>query len=125
MNRCVRVIADDLTGAADAGVAFSRHGRSVVLVLDDGTDKRPDCAQPHTDVSVIDTDTREASCAQARDAVTAAMRDVPPGCTVLKKVDSLLRGHVAAEVDAIRKVLPERLVVVAPALPALDRPTRG
>ena len=119
------MIADDLTGAAEAGVAFSRGGRSVVLVLGRQADRASSSDHRNADVLVIDTDTREAQPGPARVAVSAAMRDIGAGCIVLKKVDSLLRGNIADEVAAIRAASADRLVIVAPALPTLDRPTRN
>ena len=43
---------------------------------------------------------------------------------MFKKIDSLLRGHVATELAVLRDWFPDRLVVVAPAFPANGRTTR-
>jgi D-threonate/D-erythronate kinase len=112
------VIADDLTGAADAGVAFVRRDREVTIVLR--------CSAPGPGpVTVVDTDTREASPARSGAAVRRLAAQVRPRDHVLKKVDSLLRGQVAAELAALRGALPGRMVIAAPAVPALGRVTIG
>ena len=69
-RRPVRVLADDLTGAADSGVAFLGDGAEVVIAL-----ARP-LAGPFAEtwppaggpVTVVDTDTREASAEPTRGA---------------------------------------------------------
>ncbi len=116
--RRICVIADDLTGAADAGVAFVRADREVTLALGSG---------PHGPgrVMVVDTNTREVSPAQSRAAVQTVAARAGSHDHVLKKIDSLLRGQVAAELTALRGALPGRLVIAAPAVPTLGRVTIG
>ena len=111
----IAVIADDLTGAAElGGVAFGRCLRSSVQTR----------FEPQTDVDVvvIDTGTRsrppaEAAAVVAR--VAAQVKDAGPDW-IYKKVDSLLRGPVAAEIEAVLSAtgLPQCLLVPA-------NPSRG
>jgi len=116
----IRILADDLTGSADSGVAFARGGVRVVLTLDPGR------AGARTDrVTVIDTDTREASSAVSYAAIRTLALQIDRHDHVLKKIDSLLRGQIASELAALRAVHPERLVIVAPAVPAVGRLTKG
>ncbi|MGO4427656.1 four-carbon acid sugar kinase family protein, partial [Streptomyces sp. MCAF7] len=62
--------------------------------------------------------------AEAAEAVRAALALPPVGDTlVLKKIDSLLRGNVAAEVAAL--AADGANVIVAPALPAAGRAVRA
>jgi uncharacterized protein YgbK (DUF1537 family) len=114
------IVADDLTGAADSGVAFVRPGGEVVLTLDP---RRAGCGPGR--VTVIDTDTREASPARSGAVVRALGARGGPDDHVLKKIDSLLRGQVATELAALRSEWPGRLVIAAPAVPALGRVTLG
>lgn len=88
-----------------------------------------------TGVLAIDVDTRRMSAAQAGSATEQAVRQHLRGPRKLlyKKLDSTLRGHLAAELmgclrafRAVRKcnaVGPPGFAVMAPAFPALGRTT--
>lgn len=104
-------VADDLSGAAETAMALSVRGtRSVVLLA----------PRPHpADVVVVDLDTRAQRPATAARAVADALAHVRPGDRVFKKIDSLLRGNVAAEVGALAAA--GYGVVLTPALPVARR----
>jgi 4-hydroxythreonine-4-phosphate dehydrogenase len=106
------IVADDLTGAADSGVAFAGAG-PVRLDLGNST-----CT---AHVRVLDTNTREAGADTAASAIAAALARIRPGDAVFKKIDSLLRGQIAAELRVVRKMFPARPLIIAPAVPALGR----
>jgi uncharacterized protein YgbK (DUF1537 family) len=125
MTRSLHLIADDLTGAADTGVVFVRSGRSVTLFLQAGQAGRRSPGHGTSEITVVDTDTRESSPDLAGRVIAAVANEIASGRAVFKKIDSLLRGNIAQEVAALRTALPDRLVLVAPALPALGRHTRG
>lgn len=108
------LIADDLTGAADASVYFGGR-REVVIHL-------PGASPSGASLSVIDTETRGLPAAEAAAAVAAACRGLRGG--VFKKVDSTLRGPVAAELEAARRALGRSAIVLAPSLPAQGRVVR-
>jgi 4-hydroxythreonine-4-phosphate dehydrogenase len=115
----VLIVADDLSGAADCAAAFARAGRRVIVRLD------ARAAASRADVLAIDLDTRRRSKSAAERIVAAALRrHARPGDLVYKKIDSTLRGHVAAELAAARAALPGRGVLVAPAFPAQGRVVR-
>jgi uncharacterized protein YgbK (DUF1537 family) len=118
--RPIRIIADDLTGAADAGATFLVAG-PVTLTLGAGAAYWED---PGRAVVAADTATREADAAAATAAVAGLAGRVPGHGEVFKKVDSALRGHVAVEIGVLRDLFPERLVVFAPAFPRNGRVTR-
>lgn len=122
MRPHVRVIADDLTGAADAGVTFARNTQPVELVLDP---RHPHWAAPRRRVTVVDTSARDGDAVAARAVVSELAGRVGDGDLVLKKIDSTLRGHVAAELHALRDRVPGRLAILAPAFPAAGRTTLG
>jgi uncharacterized protein YgbK (DUF1537 family) len=112
------IIADDLTGAADAGAHFAGRNEHVILGLD------PDAqAHPAASVQVIDTDTREADPTVVAGRLTAAVGGIGSNDHVVKKIDSLLRGNILPELRILRTKVPDRLVVAAPAVPALGRTT--
>jgi len=114
----ITVIADDLTGALDAAVLFRRCG-SVVTLLDP-----TDLARVSAEVVAIDTAARREDVRTARALAARAVRPADGG-TVFKKMDSRLRGHFAAEIDAMLEAGPWRCALVAPALPEQGRAVRG
>ncbi|GAA4265929.1 four-carbon acid sugar kinase family protein [Frondihabitans peucedani] len=115
------IIADDLTGAADA--AGSYGGRSSAIVLDSAA------CWPTADIVAVDTESRYLSPEGAAERVAAAVhRSLAQQRPVFKKIDSLLRGHIGVEVAAALAALGGQdrgLAVVAPAFPATGRTTVG
>ena len=116
------IIADDLSGAADCGIACASAGHETIVVLGE----RPD--EPACGVLAIDADTRGRSRAEAA-AETARLTRLhaPPGRRLFRKLDSTLRGHVAAELAALLAVRRESgpaVILLAPAFPATGRTTR-
>ena len=117
----VLVLADDLSGAAEtAAVLMSRTTRTELVLAPTSAGSLP----PATDVLVVDLDDRDLAPAAAVARTEALLDALPagrPAPRMLAKLDSLLRGNVAARVG----VLHARAgVVVAPALPALNRVVR-
>ena len=111
----IAVIADDLTGAADTGAALVRAGhRTAVAVRGERVD---------ADAVVIDTDSRGLPAAEAAARVRAV--DLAGAEIVMKKVDSTLRGPLAAEVEAALAASGRTRAIVAPAFPATGRTTVG
>lgn len=112
----LRLIADDLTGALDSSAELTGLCGPVPLRWTDGDAAKGSLA--------IDSGTREAS----RGAAVARLRALAPelrGADIaFKKIDSLLRGHVAAELAACMAAGGWRHVVLAPAFPAQGRITR-
>lgn len=114
------IVADDLTGAADSAVAFVGHSRAAVVT-------RPDSLWPEADVIAVSTESRYLPAERAQGlARTAAGRAVLSGARVFKKIDSLMRGNIGAELagvlDAVSSNRPT-LAVVAPAFPRTGRTT--
>ncbi len=122
----ILILADDLTGAADCAVAFTQAGLHSIVALGDVAEN------PRAEVLSIDADTRGLGEEQAVDTVRRLVRKYAhhPDLLLFKKIDSTLRGHVAAELaavlDACRGLHPgsERPVaVLAPAFPSSGRTT--
>jgi 4-hydroxythreonine-4-phosphate dehydrogenase len=113
------VIADDLAGAADCAVAC---GDGVLMLhADEVGDGR---------FVAIDADTRWRSAEEAANAMRELVRHQGGERMLFRKVDSTLRGHVAAELaailDARRAVIREKAVAVfAPSLPSQGRTVIG
>ena len=112
------VIADDLTGALDATAPFRGSGLSVTVAT--APDAFAEALARGASVTAVSTRSREVPGAEAAARVRAALALVDPGRPVLKKVDSRMKGPVAAELAA----LPDRPLLVAPAIPAFGRVVR-
>src|SRR5258707_10152792 len=111
------IVADDLSGACDAGVQFARRGLStrVILVLS--------VQQAKSQVQVICTNSRRDSAAAAVRQIERLASSLPVSGSTLyfKKIDSTLRGHVGAECEAMMQAFGCSYAVVAPAYPAQGR----
>ncbi|GAB3598174.1 four-carbon acid sugar kinase family protein [Microbacterium tumbae] len=114
------VIADDLSGAAESASAIAtaipQGGGVPVRLLSDGPYREE---MPVGSPVVIDTNSRSAPAG----TFPARMRTVDPllpeRSVIVKKIDSLLRGDFAAEIEWMLRL--GRPVVVSPALPAARR----
>ncbi|MEV4576278.1 4-hydroxythreonine-4-phosphate dehydrogenase PdxA [Nonomuraea jabiensis] len=115
-------MADDLSGAAESAARIVMRGTRTRIVL---AHQAVRGERDPADILVVDTDSRHRPPAEAAEAVRSALALASAGRPrlVFKKIDSLLRGNVAAEVAAL--VAPGAGIVVAPALPGLDRVVRG
>lgn len=112
----VGVVADDLTGAADTAVQFATAGWPVRLAL--GRDQ-----DPVRGVVALSTDARAAG-ERARSITADAVRALRDrgAQRLYLKVDSTLRGSVAAQVaGALDAWGNGALAVVCTAYPAMDR----
>ncbi|HVU32661.1 MAG TPA: four-carbon acid sugar kinase family protein [Opitutaceae bacterium] len=112
-------LADDLSGALDAGGAFLRAGRRVRISLRSGEV----AAGSADEVLAITTETRNADPAAAAAVVSRVIdaHRAQGGRLVYKKIDSTLRGPVAAELEALMAALPDARVLFAPANPRVGR----
>lgn len=109
------IVADDLTGALDTSAPFAGRGLHTEIALE--VDAIGEALALEPDVLSINLGSRELDEARARALAKAAYDALPPGTRVFKKVDSRLKGHVAAELDP----LTYRMALVAPAIPAFGR----
>lgn len=119
----VLVIADDFTGANDAGSGLAQAGARVHVLFGTGASQPDEAA----DVLVISTDSRAASATQATERVTQVVQHYAEQFQqgwLFKKIDSTLRGNVGAETVAALRASGKRLALVAPAVPRLGRTTR-
>jgi D-threonate/D-erythronate kinase len=113
------IVADDLTGALDAAAPFAARGVRTVVAL--GVDDLGVALASGADVVGVSTDSREIPPDAARRAVAECMGRLPRGLSVFKKIDSRLKGNIAAELDAI----PHQRALVVPAIPAFGRRMRN
>jgi uncharacterized protein YgbK (DUF1537 family) len=112
----IGVIADDLTGAAELGAVGNRLGLKAEILFNN---------QPSgtADLVCMDTDSRSCTPAEAakRAAAAAKLLQSAGARWIYKKVDSVLRGNVTAEVEAVMQQLGLNRALVLPANPSLGR----
>ena len=112
----IGVIADDLTGAAEIGAVGLRHGlrADVILTGAPGGD---------ADLICVDTDSRSCDSFEAAQRATKAARMLQDcGAEwIYKKTDSVLRGNVTPEIEAIVSQLGLSGALFVPANPSLGR----
>src|SRR4051794_15539539 len=109
----ILVLADDLTGALEAGAAFAQRGikGQVALLKAPRTSSR---------VLVVDTETRHLSHKDAARRVENIAKS-ENARLIYKKTDSTLRGNIRAELEALSLLGP---VLYVPAYPQLGRTLR-
>jgi D-threonate/D-erythronate kinase len=116
----IGVIADDLTGAAEIGAIGWRRGLRAEIVRD---------GEPSggADLVCVDTDSRSSvpEVAAERAAAAAKMLQAAGTRWIYKKVDSVLRGNVTPEVEAILKQLGLNRALLLPVNPSLGRTIVG
>lgn len=117
-NLSVAILADDLTSAADGAAPFVARGRTAIIgrvrpPRHSGTVVAVDCASRST--------TGEEAATRVAD-LTARLAGLD---VIYKTVDSTLRGHVMAELEACFKASGRQTLVFAPAFPAAGRTTIG
>lgn len=119
----VLVIADDFTGANDAGSGLAQAGARVHVLFSSETPLDSAAA----DVWVISTDSRAVSAAEAEARTEAVVRQhqafIARGW-LFKKIDSTLRGNIGAEVRAALAASGKKRALIVPAVPRLGRVTR-
>ncbi|WP_380181963.1 four-carbon acid sugar kinase family protein [Kalamiella sp. sgz302252] len=116
----VLVIADDFTGANDAGVGLASVGARVHVLFD--------AAMPaeQSDVRVVNTDSRAVSAELAASrtaAAVSAQQEMTRDGWLFKKIDSTLRGNPGAEIEAALLASGKKIALITPAVPALGRTT--
>lgn len=127
------VIADDLSGAADCGVACASHHLRTMVLLDGKMPSSQDAGvELGAEVLAVDANTRHLEAAAAA-RITAEILQryrLTARPLVFKKLDSTLRGNLAAELAACLASYRDNAgkraaAVMAPAFPASGRTTVG
>jgi uncharacterized protein YgbK (DUF1537 family) len=117
----VRLLADDLTGACDAAVAFLGDSGQVRVWL--GPQAR---LSTREHVQAFNTASRDLPARDAEIVVerAASVLAREPGMLFFKKVDSAARGPIGVEVLAAHRALGTKAILFAPAFPAAGRTVR-
>jgi len=116
----IGVVADDISGAAELGAMGLRFGLRAELLT-------AGPVSSGAELVCIDSDSRSCPPEEAgRRAALAAQQLRAAGAEwIYKKVDSVLRGQVVAEVRAIQQQLGAARTLLSPANPGLGRTVRG
>jgi uncharacterized protein YgbK (DUF1537 family) len=124
----IGVIADDLSGAAEIGAIGLRFGLRAEILLDSKL-RLNRSRRNISDLICIDTDSRSCPPNEAahRAAIAAKTLRKAGAKWIYKKVDSVLRGNVLAEIRAIAQTISKNgaaNVLLHPANPSLGRTIR-
>ena len=114
------VIADDFTGAAEIGGVALRYGLAAEVQTEFN-------AYADVDLIVVDADTRSCTAEEAAQRVASLAKLFRQDAIehVFKKVDSVLRGQVIAELTALLGVWGKPRTLLVPANPGLGRVISG
>ncbi|OUO79675.1 hypothetical protein B5F53_06905 [Blautia sp. An249] len=112
----ILMIADDFTGASDAGVQMTKNGIDAHIVFD------PSDVEPGKSY-VIDSESRNISAEEAYQKVKDILQNVKKYSFehYYKKIDSTLRGNIGSELKAELEEIHPDMIVFNPANPDSDR----
>ena len=116
----IGVIADDLTGAAEIGGIGWRYGLKAEVLIGAKAGLSP------AELVCIDSDSRSCSASKAAglaQGCAQSLQRLNPSW-IYKKVDSVLRGNVLGEIEAIMKCAGFRRALLVPANPSFGRVIR-
>lgn len=116
----IAIIADDYTGAGDAGVHFARYGRRIELLL------HPDTLAGQRDAEgdiALSSETRFLAPADAAAVLTALVATCRAAGfrRIFKKIDSTMRGNPGSEIAAVLKATGHAAALICPAMPKTGR----
>lgn len=115
------IIADDLTGALDTGVQFSKKNMSTIVTTDLNFNFEDICKE--ADVVVVDTESRHIPAAEAKERVKSVLSKFNKKEIrfFYKKTDSTLRGNLGSEIEGFIEGLNINKVSFIPAFPSGKR----
>ncbi|MBS1205343.1 MAG: hypothetical protein H6R25_2242 [Proteobacteria bacterium] len=117
----VVILADDFTGANDAGVSLAQAGMHVEVALTAGYASQAQAL-------IYNSDSRALTALDAAARIHALTAEISTHYAprwLVKKIDSTLRGNVGAEVAAMMQTLQAAAAVIAPAFPQAGRTTHN
>jgi len=112
----ILIVADDLTGACDAAVAFASASQTIVCI-------RLPCSAGLSLCSVlsVSTESRDVESPEMCRRMNAVAEQTGAAKLIFKKIDSTLRGNVPAEIEAARQAFACTTAIVTPAFPDMGR----
>lgn len=123
MRESLFSLADDLSGALEIGASLRGRGWKVTIPL---TDAAAVGRGAENQILVLSSETRASEPASAEEQIrTLLLRQRANGRRLwFKKVDSTMRGQIAAEIKALYSVLKPPFLVLCPANPDTRRTVR-
>ena len=121
------IVADDLTGACDSGLALQQRGLPTEVQLSPFVVHSSISGSRAVAFAAESRNVPEAEAVRRQQVAYAAAAKQAVGTTTVvwyKKIDSLLRGHPVAELKAMLST-SSQWAVLAPALPSAGRTTVG
>lgn len=121
----IGIIADDLTGANDTSLQFFLQGCKTQVSF--GEDLTID-ENLKTEVFAMSTESRNVAVDVAIERVKNAASNILKNYNfeyIYKKIDSVLRGNIAAEITTILDILELDAAIIYPAFPSEGRTTIG
>ncbi len=121
-EKCLILIADDLTGAMDTGVFLSDIYSKVSVLFDKDFISEE---SKQSDAIIIDTESRNIEPEKAYSVLKEYLLQIKDANSniIYKKVDSTLRGNIGPELEAVLSQDDVDLLLFVPALPANGRTT--
>lgn len=119
----IALIADDLTGALDSAIPFLRPGREVLVAT--APEHLAATLARRPEVVAVSLGSRELSGPEAAARAAEATRALHGVPQLFKKIDSRMKGQIAAEVAAILAIRGLTEALVCPAIPELGRVVEG
>ena len=110
------IVADDLTGAIDAGACFLKNYNNINVFTG------PDYFKKENGLNILNTNTRSLGPDQAYKIIKRVFKK-NTSKIVFKKIDSGIRGNVSIEIKAVDDVLKPESIIIIPAIPDLNRVT--
>ncbi|RKX68414.1 hypothetical protein DRP43_05650, partial [candidate division TA06 bacterium] len=111
------IFADDLTGAMDTGVKFSRSTSPVIVLSDLNSLELKD-----NGIYVLNTNTRNLGKESAYLVLKAILRNIKNSNKIIyKKIDSTMRGNVGSEIRAFIEETDINNVFICSANPSQGR----
>ena len=121
----IAVIADDLTGANDTGLQFFLRGCKTQVSFGENISIDENL---NTEVLALSTETRNVSSDIATERVAKVSKEILKEYNfeyIYKKMDSVLRGNFAKEIDVLVNELEFDATLIFPAFPNEGRTTIG
>lgn len=112
----IGILADDLTSAADGAAPFVQRGLRAVV----GRRRLP---LSNATILAADSGSRSLQASQAAERASKLAAQLASRDVLYKTVDSTLRGHVRAEIEAAFTASGRKMLVFAPAFPGAGRTT--
>jgi uncharacterized protein YgbK (DUF1537 family) len=113
----IAIIADDLTGACDSGVKLLNKGYRTEVIINSWD--AGEINREMNDAVSVNTESRGMEERAAYDVVYSTAKSVKAQGIdrFYKKIDSVLRGNIGSEIDAMIDALGYQVAIVASALP--------